>query len=180
MRVRLRALFALALLSLCLLIAGPTSSALAYPPTTCSNLSISTEHPVAGATITVSGTNFPPNKTIKIVLRTKTYLLATVTTDARGRFSVRVKIPAGVSGHHTIVAIGGANGAAHCPVDPFQGLTIQGVNSSTSPGGSPTSTGGGGPTSFTGVDVAALLAAAALLVGVGVLVNRRGRAGARH
>jgi hypothetical protein len=177
MRVRIRATLALAVLALGFAVIAPASPAQAYPPTTCATLSVSTTHPAPGAKITVTGSNFLANTKVKLVLHSKTYFLVAVTTDANGDFSVQVQLPAGVSpGHHRIIAKGGANGVKNCPADPFQTLSIQG--SAQSP--TPTSTGSSGPTAFTGVDIAALLGAAALLVAAGVLFARSGRRRSSH
>jgi hypothetical protein len=56
--------------------------------------------------LTVSGTGFAPREQVVITLHSKTFTLATVTTDASGNFSVAVTLPAGVTGNHQIVATG--------------------------------------------------------------------------
>jgi hypothetical protein len=125
-----------------------------------------------GGTVTVTGKNFDANATVKLTLHSKTYLLATVTTSATGTFSVDVKMPAGVFGHHLIIATGGnADPATGCPKDPVQIVQIQTGPTSA---GSSSSGGTGGGTAFTGLDVLALLIAAAALIGVGLVLNRRG------
>jgi hypothetical protein len=178
MRVKIRAALALAVLALGLALVGPATSAqatpahaaLAYPPTTCSTLSVSTTHPAVGAKITVTGANFVPNHSVKLILRTHTYFLVALTTDANGAFSVQVQLPAGVTGHHKIIAIGGSPNGNGCPPDPFQIIDIHGPGSPTATSSQP-----GGPTAFTGLDIGALLGAAALLIAAGVLFTRRGR-----
>lgn len=165
-------MIALAFTSLALVLAGPVSSAVAYPATTCPTLSVSTTTPLPGETITVTGAKFAANATIRLELHSSVTVLATVTSSATGTFSVDVKLRAGVTGNHDLVAIGGDTDAPGCPANPIQVLTIQTLTSSGSNGGG--SNGGG--TAFTGVDVLGLLAAAGLLISAGVLFNRRGSA----
>jgi hypothetical protein len=175
--VRVRAILALAVASLWLVVVAPATSAsavVAYPPSVCPTLSISTTTPLAGSSITVSGADFVPGASVRIELHTKVYVLAHVTTSTDGSFSVKVKLPAGVTGDHTIVAIGGTDtGASGCPAHPNQPIVIHDL------GGASTSANGGsngGGTAFTGIDILALLAAAAVLLGAGVMLNRRGSA----
>jgi hypothetical protein len=183
MRVRIRAALALVVLAVGLTLVAPGGAAQAYPVTTCATLSVSTTNPVVGAKITVTGQNFDANHTVKLVLKSKTYFLVKVTTDASGAFSVQVQLPAGVTGHHEIVAIGGSPNGNGCPPDPIQIIHIHGgaPESGPSNGQSGASTSQpGGPTAFTGLDIGALLAAAALLIAAGVLFTRRGRNRSRH
>lgn len=174
MRVRIRALLALAVVALGLTLVAPAgvaqAAATAYPPTTCATISVSTTHPSVGAKITVSGLNFVPNHKVKLVLHSKTYFLVSVNSNAAGAFSVEVQLPANVFGHHEIIAIGGSPNGHGCPPDPIQIIHIHGAV----PSGTSTSH-PGGPTAFTGLDIGALLAAAALLILAGVLFTRRGR-----
>jgi hypothetical protein len=168
-------MIALAVAGLWLVLAGPASgsSAVGYPPTTCPTVSISTENPLPGGTMTVSGKNFAPNAAITLELHSKATVLATDTTSATGSFSTEVTLPEGVVGRHLIVVVGGDTDATGCPVDPFQVLQIQDIAASRSSGGG---SGSGGGTAFTGVDILGLLAGAAVLIGAGVLFNRRGHA----
>jgi titin len=69
-------------------------------------LSLSTTSPAAGASITVSGDGFAPVSEVRITIESEPVLLATVTTNAAGAFSVEVNIPRGMSGTHQIVATG--------------------------------------------------------------------------
>src|SRR3954466_928935 len=112
MRVRIRAVLALAVFALGLSLVAPATGAQAattvYPPTTCSTLAVSTTHPAVGAKITVSGASFLPNHKVTLVLKTQTYFLVSLTTDANGEFSVQVQLPAGVTGQHRIIAKGGS------------------------------------------------------------------------
>lgn len=174
--MRLKFAMLAALGALLTLLAGPagTPAAQAYPASTCATLSVSTTHPQVGASLVVTGAAFAPRATIRLELHTKVYALATVHSDADGAFSTRVTLPAGVHGRHLIVAVGGA--VASCPADPYQALSIQ--TGGTTVTGTGSSSGNGGLAS-TGLDVALLLLIAALLIGVGVALNRRRPAAVR-
>jgi titin len=67
---------------------------------------LSTTSPAAGASITVGGDGFAPASEVRITIESSPVLLATVTTNAGGAFSVEVTIPPGMSGTHQIVATG--------------------------------------------------------------------------
>jgi hypothetical protein len=175
MRARLSLLVAVAFALLGLVVPATSAGAapVAYPATLCPTLSVSTTMPLVGATITVSGVNFDPNATIKLELESKPWLLATVKSDAQGAFTVNVKLPAGVFGSHLIVAVGGTTQRGPgCPVDPSQLLHIQNPGTSGGNGGG---NGNGGGTAFTGVDVLLLVLLAAVLLSVGVAINRSGK-----
>lgn len=175
--MRLRSLLVLPLAVVALgavLLAGPAAPAGAYPATICATLEVSTTNPLVGATITVSGSNFDPNATIKLVLHSQTYQLGSTKSDSLGSFTKDVKLPTGVTGHHLIEAIGGTSDEpSGCPADPIQALDIQ------SNGGSGVPAGNGG-TAFTGLDILALIAAAVVLLGGGVLINRGGKRRRAH
>lgn len=179
--MRLRAILALAVAMTGLALAGPVATAaaapVAYPVTICPTLSVSTTTPLVGEKITVSGVHFDPNAHIRLELHTTVYVLATVVSDAAGSFTTQVTMPAGVTGHHLILAIGGGFVSTHCTGDPVQ-VTIQTGVQSTAAGGTGSS---GGGTAFTGLDILALIVAAAALLGIGLLLNRGGkRTGAAH
>lgn len=154
----------------------------AYPPTICPTVAVSTTTPLEGQSITVSGVNFAPHTKLTLELHTQTYDLGTVTTDAQGTFTTTVKLPAGVSGSHLIVAVGG--NITSCPADPSAHLDIQGTGQ---PSGTSTSSqgagvgggsghgGNGGGTAFTGVDILLLVLIAAGLLGAGVALVRSGK-----
>jgi hypothetical protein len=163
--MRLRTLLAVAIASVGLLLAAPASSAVAYPPTTCPTISVSTTTPLAGATITVTGTNFIPNAHLTLKLQSNGHVLAHVVANAQGKFTVSVTMPANLLGSQVIVAVGGG-AVPGCPADPVQTVNLQ-AGGQTSGGG----TGGGGGTAFTGVDVLLLLAVAGGLVGIGIALN---------
>jgi alpha-L-fucosidase len=171
--MRLRAVLLLPLTIALVLLGAPVSGALASPvayPVTgsdCASISVSTTVPAPGESITVTGVNFNPGGHVRLVLDTGD-VLARVTADASGSFTTKVKMPKGVFGFHKLYHRGGKTGqpSSGCPADP--GLNIgSGANV---PGGTPGHHGG---TSFTGLDIGLLLAAAALLIAVGVALNRR-------
>ncbi len=174
--MKIRATLALVLALVGLVLVGPASPAQAsgvqaYPPTICPTISLSTTKPAVGETITVAGQNFDPSKSVTVIMHTKTYVLATTKTDADGSFSARVTMPAGLTGKH-VITVEGAQSS--CPADPVQ-ILIGGA-----PASSPAHGPSGGPPAFTGVDVLGLLAAAAALIGLGVLLNWRRGAKSRH
>jgi 5'-nucleotidase len=160
--MRLRAILALAVTALGMFLFGPATHATAYPPTTCASLSVSTTNPQPGEQITLSSSGMPANATVKIFLHSDPILLATVHTDATGSFTATVTLPDGITGTHTIVAVPNKPMPAGCP-PPSVTITVQGPG--TNPGG----------TSFTGVDVLAMVLGALALLGVGVALNRGGR-----
>lgn len=165
--MKLRAITALAVAVVGMLFFTPVATAGAYPPAICPSLAVSTTHPLPGETITVSGVNFTPHASVHLVLKTTTYDLATVTADGDGSFSTPVKLPAGVIGTHTIVAVSGADTSV-CG-RPHVVIHIQ-PTAPSSPTGKPP-----GGTSFTGVDLLMILLAAAVLLGAGVAFNRSGK-----
>ena len=160
--MRLRAIIALAVAALGMFFVVPAASATAYPPTTCPSLSVSTTNPQPGETITLSSSGMPANAHVKIYLHSDPILLKTVTTDASGSFTTTVTLPAGLTGTHTIVAVPDKPMAPGCP-PPSVTITIQ--SHGKNPGG----------TSFTGVDILAMLLGAAVLLGIGVALNRSGK-----
>jgi len=168
--MRLRAIVALAIAVVASALFAPSATAAAgYPTTQCPSLSVSTTNPLPGQSITVSGVNFTPNASVRLELHTTVYVLKTVTADDQGAFTTSVTLPDGVVGSHEIVAATGAPNISGCPGNPVVVIHIQ-------TGGSSSSTGGHhGGTSFTGVDVLAMLVGAAVLIGAGVVFNRGGR-----
>jgi hypothetical protein len=174
--MRLRAIVALAVAAFGSMLLAPAASAAQYPTTVCASLSVSTTNPLPGQEITVSGENFIANASVRLELHTTIYVLKTVTADADGAFTTTVKLPDGVTGTHSLVAATGAPSGGDCPNDPLQLIHIQ-------TGGESTSTPGNGGTSFTGVDILAMIVGAGALIGVGVALNRSGqrrRGLARH
>jgi hypothetical protein len=167
--MKFRAILALALPLIGLAILAPSASAsaarpVAYPPTTCATISVSTTTPAVGEAITVTGKNFGPHAKVTLILQSKTYVLGTVTTSATGTFGTDVTMPRGLTGHHILSAQGGN---PLCQADPIE--IVIGAN-----GASPTPGPNGPPgTAFTGVDVLWLIALAAALIVVGIALNRR-------
>src|SRR2546423_1218644 len=83
----------------------PGMQAQAYPPTNCPGmLSVSTTTPLAGETITVSGTGFTPGAQVHLVMHTKVYDLGTFTANGQGNFTAQVTLPDNVFGAHVISA----------------------------------------------------------------------------
>ena len=170
--MRLRAAITVGLAALFVALCAPflaTSSAGAYPVTTCSTLAVSTTNPLPGQSITVTGTNFQASVSVSLVLRPGETPLKTVTTDARGSFSTQVTMPDSTTngGNFLIVAVTGAVSSTSCPADPFQSLAVQAAAENNG------SSSGNGGLSSTGLDIAGLLALAAGLLGAGVLLNRK-------
>jgi hypothetical protein len=159
----LASLFALVAVS-----AAPAEAA-PYPPSTCPQLGVSTTTPFAGQQITVTGSGFAAGQSITLVLRSDVVVLAHVTADANGNFSVQVRIPADAEGAHVIAV---QEDTSDCPVDPIQ-IRVQGHGTEgvTTPGGG---------LAFTGFDAFAAIAIALALIGAGVLLSRGGRRRRHH
>jgi hypothetical protein len=163
-----RLLIAALLTTLFALVAGPAALSQAaptpqYPPPSCPQLGVSTTTPFPGQQITVSGSAFEASQKITLVMHSDAVVLAHVTADSGGSFAVKVTIPAGTSGNHTIAVEGGTSG---CPVEPIQ-IRVQGhgVDSASS----------GGGLAFTGVGILAAVAIALALITAGVILARSGR-----
>jgi titin len=75
-----------------------------YEPT--GPVTLSSTTPTAGGQLTVSGDGFAPGSQVQVIIESEPVLLATVTTDAAGSFTVDVTIPTSFSGEHLIVATG--------------------------------------------------------------------------
>ncbi len=168
--MRIRATVALAAAAIAATLIAPAAHAAAYPATVCPSLSVSTTHPLPGEQIAVSGSDFLPAASVRLELRSRVYVLRTVTTDGTGAFSTTVRLPDGVTGAHDIVAATGAPTSATCPGDPIVAIHIQKRGTE---GSSVAPTGHG--TAFTGVDLVLILLAAAVLIGVGAVFTRGGK-----
>jgi hypothetical protein len=171
--MRLRAIIALAVAAAGAFLIAPAAHAAPavsgpcrpYPPAAGpATVAVSTTDPRPGETITVSGANFAKNTKLEIVLHSNVIVLGTVTTDAQGSFTTTVKMPSDLSGQHELAVVGGTPDVQGCPVRPISFLGIQPGNSGNPPG-----------TSFTGVDVLAMILGAAALIGIGVALNRGGK-----
>lgn len=165
--MRVRAILALAVAALAMFFVVPAAGAAPsvvcppYPPNTGAALAVSTTNPQPGDSITVTGSHFVPNASVRLELHTSVVVLATVQADANGDFSTTVTLPDGVTGTHTIVAATGVPTSGNCAT-PTITITIQGTQP---PGG----------TSFTGVDVLAMVLGALALLGVGIALTRGGK-----
>jgi hypothetical protein len=164
---------ALALAAASLVIAGPAAQAVAYPPTICPTISVSTTTPLAGEAITVTGTNFTAGATVRLELDSSATVLKTVTASGSGTFTTQVTMPAGMLGSHTIIASGGGGGPG-CPSEPIQIVNAHGPGGGGA-GGNGGGTNSGGGTAFTGVDVLLLVLIAGLLLTAGIMLNRGGK-----
>lgn len=148
---------------------GPTAAnAGPYPPTQCATLSVSTTTPYAGETMTVSGTGFTPGEQVTLELHSTARDVGTATVQADGSFTTQITIPKDVSGRHLLSVVGGDPA---CTVAPIA-LDIQ---ASAALGEQLGPNGGGGGLSSTGVQIALLLALAALALVAGIALTRAGR-----
>lgn len=141
------------------------ASALPYPVNSCSPLSVSTSAPHPGQAIQVSGTGFHAGSTVTLVLHSPAVKVGTAKVAKNGTFTTSISIPKDLApGRHLLYVDGGHPG---CPVDPAV-LRVAGTPGSPS----------GGPShhlAVTGSDVLAGLLIALGLIGVGLLLNQRGR-----
>lgn len=149
--------------------AAPSDSG--YPPPPPAG-SVSDQTPVAGSTITVSGSGFLAGETVDCVLHSAAVDLGSAQADANGNVSLVVTLPTGVTGAHTIVLTGETSGrTVSIPI------TIQAASAGGS-GGSGGSGGGGGGLASTGVAVLGIGGlGVVLLIGGGFLLlagKRRG------
>ncbi|MGH8860772.1 MAG: hypothetical protein ACRDVG_05980 [Jatrophihabitantaceae bacterium] len=142
---------------------GLASTASAAPYTNQATLSVSDQTPAVGATISVHGTGFGSSETVQLTLNSTPISLGSAMTDGSGNFSKSVKLPSGVTGTHTITAVGTSSGRTASVQ-----ITIGG---GTGGGGS-----GGGGLASTGVAVFGIGGVGlALLVGGALLLAAGGR-----
>ncbi len=144
-----------------------SATAATYPPTTCATISVSTTTPHVGEAIAVTGANFKPNVTVTLKLTPADEIVGTPRTDADGKFSTTITMPADSEGNQLLSAVGEPK---VCPADPIH-LVVSGNGGSSSSGGG----GGGQPPAMTGLDVALLIGIALALLGAGVLFTRGGK-----
>jgi hypothetical protein len=167
--MRVRAILALAVAAVAMFFVAPAAGAAPsvacppYPPSVGAALAVSTTNPQPGDSITVTGSHFVANASVRLELHTTVVVLKTVQADASGDFTTTVTLPDGVTGTHTIVAATGVPTSGDCAT-PTITITIQ------NPGPN-----GGGGTSFTGVDVLAMVIGALALLGVGIALTRSGK-----
>jgi hypothetical protein len=165
--MKLRAILALAVAAFAALFVAPGAHAATtlYPVNQCASLSVSTTNPLPGETITVSGTNFTPNASVRLELHSSVIVLGTVKADAQGSFTTTVKLPSNLTGTHVIFAATG--------FDPLGGQCVPSASLGIQPGSTNTPPPGG--TSFTGVDILAMVLGAVALLGIGYALNRSGK-----
>lgn len=121
------------------------------------SISLSASVAQCGGHVTVTGTGFAANEVVTITLHSKPVVLTTVTANGSGNFSVVVNLPAGVDGHHTIVATGATGDKASAKI------TIESCGAGTA-GGSH------GPTAVTGVAIMAIGGLGVLLLAAGTVL----------
>ncbi|KJL26283.1 Endonuclease/Exonuclease/phosphatase family protein [Microbacterium oxydans] len=154
-------------------------------------VALESESVVAGGAVTVSGTGFRADTTLRIELRSTPIPLGTVTTDATGGFRATVTVPADTSpGAHRIVLIDqdGVETAAAVTVTASTGGSAPGAAPGGAPGGRGDARTGSGATgngslATTGADSTAFLLAGALLLALGgglVIARRRRHLGGRR
>lgn len=132
-------------------------------------VTLSSTTPTAGGPLTVSGSGFAPNSDVQIIIESDPILLATVTADGSGAFSVEVTIPASLSGEHLIIATG---------IDPAGSVRVLGTTVVIAPAPTvpATSTGAAPEISRPGSDPVVFAVAGAgivILTGVLLLATRR-------
>lgn len=158
--VRKLVLAFIAALGLVALVAGPAGAA---PYTNTPTVQVSTTNPAVGGTITLSGSGFGPNDTLRIAIGAD--VLGTTTTDSSGAYSATVTLPASLTGRQTIVITDTATGQTASVV-----ITI---------GATTAGNGGGGGVSNTGVAVMSIGGLGVLLLVGGaamVMLGKRRRA----
>lgn len=148
-------------------------SAGAAPYTNQATLSVNTQNPAAGGSVTISGQGFGAGESIDITLHTVVISLGTATADASGNFGFSFTLPSGVTGGHTIIAAGRTSGrSASIAITVGQGVGGVGTGSgSGSAGGS----GSGGNLASTGVAIIGIAALGAVLLGGGAALLISGR-----
>jgi hypothetical protein len=132
-----------------------------YPPAPNATVQSSTTHPKVGQQIEASGIHYCPTEDVRLTIGGK--FVGTGHTDATGAFDPQVVVP-GPPGQKLLCGIG-ASGLA----TDRDCLTLFVAAAGTSNGGS------GGGTSFTGVEIGALIAVAAVLLVGGAVFLRAGQ-----
>lgn len=141
-------------------------AAVGYPVTPNAQIMASTTAPYGCESIEVSGTNFHPNEDVAIYLGSTK--VATAHTNGSGSFDPQVKIP-NVTGALVLKGVG-ASGSA----DDVSTLTLT-VKAGCSTGGTGGGSGGGSILGSTGVQIGAMVVAAAVLLGAGAFFVTAGR-----
>jgi hypothetical protein len=131
--------------------------------------SVNVSNPRAGGTITIRCIGAHHDVDLTIILHSRAVFLGTMTTDASGKASRSVTLPAGLTGHHTLII--------HDPLGRTSAIPLTISSSGTAGQATNTGTNGtGGTTAFTGVAVIGIGALGlVLLVGGGMvlLLGRR-------
>ncbi len=161
---RLLALATALLAGLLLAIGFGSAAAQAAPYTNQATCALNTQTPPEGASVTLSCSGFGSVDRINIVLHTATISLGSATTNSAGAFSRTLKLPAGVTGQHTIVSTDTSTSQT-----ASVSLTIGGGTSGGGGGG------GGGGLSNTGVAVIGIGALGVVLLAGGGMMLYAGR-----
>jgi hypothetical protein len=145
-----------------------------YPVGVGATISASTTTPYVGQTIKVGGRNFGADE--DVVISIGGTRVATAHTDVMGSFDPQVVVP-GPAGDQELSGVG-ASGSA-CDADSLTlhvrvGAAVEPIAVGPRGGGSGIGAGSGG-LAFTGVQIAAMVAAAAVLLGVGAFLVTAGR-----
>jgi hypothetical protein len=96
--------FAIAATALLLLLFGAQAVLAQYGPN--GSLTVTPANTTPGASVDVAGDGFAPSSTVHITIESTPVLLATVTADGAGAFTLSITIPMGYDGVHHIVATG--------------------------------------------------------------------------
>jgi hypothetical protein len=140
--------------------AGPAN---AYPPGTLPTTTVSTQTPVAGASVTFCGSGFQPGETVGITLDSTSQ--GSTVADGSGEFCTAVVLGATLTGTHTLTATGLTSGSTSSVT-----IRIAGASAGTTPSGG---------LAFTGAAVIGIGALGGLLLIGGatmVLASRRRKA----
>lgn len=147
----------------------------------------------AGGRTTVSGAGFAPQTPVVVGIYSSPTKLSTVTTDSTGAFTASVKLPKGLSGAHTLAAIGTTQAGASWTLTRAVTITAAvttrptpGMTTTPGTGGSGSGSGNGGTLAATGATVGAMAplvggaGLALLLLGLILLAGTGGTASRRH
>ena len=118
-----------------------------------------------GQRTTISGTGFAPNQTLAGTFNSTPTSLGTTTSDAAGRYSVTVTVPADATpGQHTIVFSGPRAGGG--TLNSVTNVTVQATSSAAA-----------GTLTLTGVDAQrwVLLAGALIFAGLALALSEKRR-----
>jgi large repetitive protein len=149
----------------------PTSNP--YPPTPNAEVQSSTTTPQVGEQIEVSGVGYCADESVTITIGGKT--VGTGHSDSSGKFDPEVTVP-GPAGARQLCGVGSSGLSSDTDCLTLNSSAAGGASASASnSAGAGSGSGSGGGTAFTGVEVAALCALAALLLAGGVAFATAGR-----